>query len=328
MTTKKKVLLGISIATIVGVAGYFIYKAISKDEPKSDDEGGGGETDVKSNDPNTQQTPISNTVSTPSSSSSASSGNRPDDVLAFQTYANAQGYKPELVTDGLWGPKTSAAWKKHGTAYKAKEKAEKASGELTGQLKSIFEGIHKDNKPKVYPRNYNNKGTALMVEATSSDGNRNYYWVETGAFMAYDRNTKKWYQSGNYANNGKTLIMTAGINKGKTFTGTWPAVIAGEARTPIVPAQEIQQISDTLASQIAGNLKEAMEGPGTYVPIFFNWWNKMKTMQDYRKVKQLFGKPGGEELGQWIGGETGLMSRNNKAKINKFFTDRGSSSQY
>tara|TARA_R110001599_G_scaffold266278_1_gene467005 strand:- start:2239 stop:3225 length:987 start_codon:yes stop_codon:yes gene_type:complete len=328
MTTKKKVLLGISIATIVGIAGYFIYKAISKPKPKSDAEGGGGVTDVKNNDPNTQQTPVSNTVSTPSSSSNSSSANRPDDILAFQTYANGQGYKPELVTDGLWGPKTSAAWKKHGTAYKAKEKADKASGELTGQLKTIFDGIHKDNKPKVYPRNYNNKGTVLMVEATSSDGNRNYYWLENGSFLAYDRNTKSWYQSGNYANNGKTLILTSGINKGKTFTGTWPAVIAGEARTPIVATQDVQQISDTLASQIAGGLLEAMDGPGTYVPIFFKYWNKMKTLQDYRKVKQLFGKPEGEELGQWIGGEAGLMSRLNKAKINKFFTSRGGNSQY
>ena len=52
----------------------------------------------------------------------SSRSDRPDDVLAFQQYANAQGYTPKLKEDGLWGPKTSKAWKKHGTDFNASDR--------------------------------------------------------------------------------------------------------------------------------------------------------------------------------------------------------------
>jgi len=40
-----------------------------------------------------------------------------DEVSAFQTWANSQGYTPALVVDGIFGVKTTAAWSALGSKY-------------------------------------------------------------------------------------------------------------------------------------------------------------------------------------------------------------------
>ena len=74
-----------------------------------------------------------------------------------------------------------------------------------------------------------------MVEAKGTTSGNVWYWVENGSYLAYNpTKSPKWFQSGNYANNGKTLIITAGINKGKTFTGASPAKTASTASKPVI----------------------------------------------------------------------------------------------
>ena len=321
--TKKRLIIDISLTAILGVIGYYAWKKFGgkiTGQTEGDSKGGGV---FSNNDPNTQQNPVSNKVPTPSSSSSQSSANRPDDILAFQKFANSKGYTPKLVEDGLWGPKTSKAWKKWGSSFKTKEAADKASGELTGQLKVIYENINSADKPKIFPRNHNGKGNQLMVEATGNNSGTKYYWTESGIYLAYNPTTKKWFQGGNYANNGKTLILTSGTNKGKTVKGSYPVPTAYSATQPM--GEQVKTLTNSQVNDIVAKMYYAMKGGGTYENTFMNQWNRMKTLADWSAVYHTFGTKDGENLWQWMDGDFGKYY---KLGFNKWFKDRGSNNRF
>lgn len=91
--TKKSLLISAALI-LIGGAAYMLYKRAK----------GTGEQTADATD-SSESTPT--TLSEPSSSPITS---KPNNVLAFQKFANSKGYSPKLVEDGKWGQKTSAAW--------------------------------------------------------------------------------------------------------------------------------------------------------------------------------------------------------------------------
>ena len=93
--TKKILLTSASILLILGGV-FWLWR---RNKPK-EDETTDGNTNLGSGTPSYQP-----------------SSDVPSDVLAFQKFANSKGYSPKLVEDGIWGSKTSAAWKVWGKEY-------------------------------------------------------------------------------------------------------------------------------------------------------------------------------------------------------------------
>ena len=60
--------------------------------------------------------------------------------MAFQKFANKNGYTPKLKEDGAWGPKTSAAWDSLKTKWFASQnvaKSTSATDLLAGDINSL-----------------------------------------------------------------------------------------------------------------------------------------------------------------------------------------------
>ena len=113
--SKKILLITSAILLIGGGVGYWLWKR-NKDKKAE-------ETPV------TEETPP---ATTPTASVGVNSiEDKPSDVLAFQQYANAKGWSPKLVEDGLWGSKSKSAWAKWGAEFK-KSKGLISSGFVQG----------------------------------------------------------------------------------------------------------------------------------------------------------------------------------------------------
>jgi hypothetical protein len=92
----KKALLISSALLLVGGGIYLWFRNRPKTEETPTDESTGGTSTGSTSD---------SSVSSPTPAVS-----KPNNVLAFQKFANSKGYSPKLKEDGAWGPKTSAAW--------------------------------------------------------------------------------------------------------------------------------------------------------------------------------------------------------------------------
>jgi hypothetical protein len=91
----KKALLISSALLLVGGGIYLWFRNRPKTEENPTEENTGGTSTGSTSDSSVSNTPA---VS------------KPNNVLAFQKFANSKGYSPKLKEDGAWGPKTSAAW--------------------------------------------------------------------------------------------------------------------------------------------------------------------------------------------------------------------------
>ena len=311
---KKRLIIGISLTTILGVAGYFAWQRWGK-KPEEDNDDGVVIDDSKKE---TQQDPISDTSRTPSSSSSKT--NRPDDILDFQKYANEKGYTPKLKEDGLWGPKTSKGWKKWGESYKTSENSRKDSQGFSGQMASIWKAA-KNHSRKVIT---NSKGIKMIKAIGKTSGN-SYYWSVPGSFYSYSPKTKKWLSSGNYANNGKTIIVTGGNNTGKTIKGRDIMNAAYKAATN---PQHKQTLSTSQVNSIATKMYSALSSGGYSTNSnFTKEWNKLKTAADWTAVYHKFGTMDGKNLWNWMK-DASWMTPNSKSYYNKWFKDRGSKNKF
>jgi hypothetical protein len=93
--TKKSLLVSTAVILIAGAA-YMLYKKAKGTTTEAE------ESNPTGNNTDTS-TSSSETISPPVAS-------KPNNILAFQKFANSKGYSPKLSEDGKWGPKTLAAW--------------------------------------------------------------------------------------------------------------------------------------------------------------------------------------------------------------------------
>jgi hypothetical protein len=327
--TKKRLIIGISLTTILGVGGYFLYKYL-KDNNKlpgqSEDEGNSNDdSKVVSS---VTSTPVIPAVS-PNNTSSSSSSDRPGDVLIFQKWANENGYTPKLDEDGLWGPKTSSAWKSKKAEYNksTEEKADPTTG-LSGQQKVIWDAWQNTSSIKPTTKIAKGKGAfadKTFIYATGNVSGKRYSFGPGGLFYAWNKLGGTHIASGNYTNDGKTIVATFGPGKGKTFTSTSALKTANETSTN---PQSVQTLSASQVADIVAKFYYAMKGGGTYTNTFLNNWKRMSTAADWTKVYHTFGKKEGDTLWKWMSEENELMTPSNKAFFNKWFKDRGSSNRF
>jgi hypothetical protein len=319
--TKKRLIIGLSITTILGVGGYFLFKYFKDNnmlfwKGENDDGDGSNYTPPSVTPPNT---------SLPAPSNPSQSVDRPADVLAFQKWANANGYTPKLDEDGLWGPNTKRGWTAKKSAYQSAIGTPTVTTQgagLTGQLKWIFD----------YWQTNGVKG--LSVVPGSSTGNtyvcgvgnsgRRYCYGEGGVWYAYDT-AGKVLMNGNFANNGKTIVVTAGSNKGKTFTGATPMTASGSA---VYNPQVVSNLTTVQQADIVAKMYDAMKGPGTWDMTFNKQFDRLKTLQDWKNVFAMFGTKEGENLAGWMKGEKDLMTYTNKKKYNDWFKKVGHSRRF
>ena len=99
----KKALLISSALLLVGGGIYLWFRNRPKTEENPTEENTGGTSTGSTSDSSVSNTPA---VS------------KPNNVLAFQKFANSKGYSPKLKEDNTWGPKTSAAWNALSADYK------------------------------------------------------------------------------------------------------------------------------------------------------------------------------------------------------------------
>lgn len=94
---------------LIGLAWYLVGESNKKDTPCP------GDNMHKDENGNC----VLNTIQTPAPPvylpTPPVSNGKPQNILAFQQYANSKGWSPKLVEDNAWGPKTLEAW----TALKA-----------------------------------------------------------------------------------------------------------------------------------------------------------------------------------------------------------------
>lgn len=314
--TKKKLIIGLSLTTILGVGGYFAYKWWKNNQDEEEDDGVVNDTNVS----NTNQQVIS-PPSSPSSSS-GSAGSRPGDVLAFQKWANNDGYKPALEEDGLWGPKTKAAWNSKKAGYNASADVQASVGQLSGQLKVIYDKFMASSSVKANTKAYKNSSTGVMnVSTVGNKSGKKYVYVAGGSLYVYD-SAGTQIAAGNYANNGLKVVVTLGPEKGKTFTGTSILKVANKASGL---SENTVTLSDSEAADIVAKMYYAMKGGGTYENTFMTQWNRLKTLADWSKVFHTFGKKDGENLFQWMAGDFEYIY---KVRFNKWFKDHGSSNRF
>ena len=289
--TKKRLIIGISLTTILGVGGYFLHKYL-KDNNKlpwksEDEEDGDNDSDVKAS---VTTTPVIPAVS-PNNTSTSSSSDRPGDVLIFQKWANENGYTPKLDEDGLWGPKTSSAWKSKKAEYNksTEEKADPTTG-LSGQQKAIWDAWQGTSSIQPTTKIAEGQGAfagKTFIYATGNITGKRYSFGPGGLFYAWDKQGGNHIASGNYTNNGKTIVATFGPGKGKTFTSTNAMKSADEMSTN---AQMVKTLSNNEVADVAAKMYNAMDGAGTYENMFNNAWNRMKTYADWSAVNSAFGK--------------------------------------
>ena len=320
--TKKKIIIGLSVTTILGVAGYFLYQYIKDSQSGEGDSD--GDSGVDQSITNTATLAPPSTGGSPPSQSNPGVADRPDDVLAFQKWANANGWTPKLDEDGLWGPKTKSAWNSKKASYNSSTGAD--MGQLTGQLKVIYDKFMatsslKDNTKFII----GSKTAKPIVRTIGNTSGKWYYYYGGGAFYVYNKEKTKQIASGNYTNNGLTLVMTSGPGKGRTFTGTSILKVANEASSN---PQATKTLSNNDVTDIVVKFYDAMKGMGTKDGTFLTNWKRMQTLADWSAVYHTFGTKDGENLWQWMKGESALQSPVRKAYFNKWFADRGSSNRF
>ena len=316
--TKKKLIIGLSVTTILGVGGYFLYKYI-KDKNAS-----AGEGDVDSNVVIDNKVTTTIVIPPGASPNAVTTGDRPSQVLVFQKYANTSGYKPALKEDGLWGPKTKAAWVKLKSAYQSQAAVKAQAGQLSGQLKVIYDAFMSADSLKTNTKAYQNNATKLMnVETIGDTSGKKYIYSAGGSMFVYNGAVK--VASGNYTNNGLTLVMTFGPGKGQTFTGDRILQVANSASTD---PQAQSKLSLVQQADIVAKMYKAMKGPGTWDMDFNKEWNRLRTKQDWLDVFNLFGKKQNASLYQWMSEESDLMRPYNKKKYNDWFKSVGSTTRF
>ena len=318
--TKKKLIIGLSLTTILGVGGYFAYKWWKDNRPAGE-----------GNDDDNNDTNVSNTnqqvISPPSSpsSSSGSAGSRPGDVLAFQKWANNDGYKPALEEDGLWGPKTKAAWNSKKAGYTASADVQANVGQLSGQLKVIYDKFMASSELKANTKAYKNSSTGVMnVSTVGNKSGKKYVYVAGGSLYIYN-SAGTQIAAGNYTDNGLKIVVTLGPAKGKTFTGTSILKVANLASSN--PNMQ-QTLSNNDVTDIVVKMYDAMDGAGTKLPQFMSQWARMKTYADWSAVYNAFDKKEGDNLWTWMKEESALQTPQKRAYFNKWFKDKGSSNRF
>jgi len=149
MEKNTKIIIGVISTLAVGGVAYWL---ITKNKKKKEQELLGGDEDTTV----IEETSTTTQPKQTSSSTSSSSSSKPENVLEFQKYANQKGHKPKLVEDGIWGSKSSGAWKLWGTDYE-KDKmagtlnvgAGATTGGVAGITKAIF-GVEKPPEKNIY----------------------------------------------------------------------------------------------------------------------------------------------------------------------------------
>ena len=319
--TKKKIIIGLSVTTILGVGGYFLYQYL-KDRADANAEGDVTD-DGKSSDTvvTTTTTPV---VNPPAKPASQPQGSRPDDILAFQKWANENGYTPKLDEDGLWGPKTKSAWTAKKSDY---EKAiGPASGRLSGQLKTIYDKFMASSTLKDVTKIDTASNGAEYVQTVGNKSGKMYFYWPGGLIYVFNT-VGTSLMDGVYTNDGLKIVVTSGANQGKTYTGTSILAVANDASTD---TNYVKNYTDWEYANIAAKMYDAMKGAGTKDQTFANQWSKLKSYADWSQTSKFFGKHDGQSLFQWMAGESALMHGKwyNKAYFNKWFKDRGSGNRF
>ncbi|MFY8164967.1 MAG: hypothetical protein ACOVJ8_00155 [Sediminibacterium sp.] len=161
---KKILLITSAILLIGGGVGYWLWKR--KKDFKEE------ETPMAEQPSAT--TPSAQTTITPSGTST-SVEDKPANVLAFQRYANSKGWSPRLNDDGIWGPKTRAAWAKWGADFK-KSNGVISSGFTKGDKLMVQFPLA---KATAYSRQ-TGKAIGSITNATfGQDSNRNGWFLGT-----------------------------------------------------------------------------------------------------------------------------------------------------
>jgi len=146
MEKNTKIIIGVIGTLAVGGVAFWL---IRKNKKKKEQEALGGDEETTVIEETTQE-PTKTSTSTSSSSSSSS---KPENVLEFQKYANQKGHQPKLVEDGIWGSKSSGAWKLWGTDYQKDKMAGKinvssgTTGGVAGGVGAVTKAIFGVAKP-------------------------------------------------------------------------------------------------------------------------------------------------------------------------------------
>jgi hypothetical protein len=226
-TNTRKYLIYGSIATIVGVLAYYIWKGSKKDDKPKD------ETPAPDNDGNQKDGNIKDNGggATPpikdcTNNSTLKSENA---IRKFQYYViNTKGDKTILLPDnddGIWGCKTRAAWDKYGADYK------KSLGGETPEGGSAVAGIttqNKDNFNKLaasFSKPFYTTASGIryfILKFYDPSGTKPNIWTirmfeqasmkDKGTTYAIIDHNGNNIQTGYYTNAGKNLRATTGRN--------------------------------------------------------------------------------------------------------------------
>lgn len=174
---KNKSLVVIASLVLLSAGGYALYRWYQG--KKSTDAGSESGTNE----------PTGSTDKTPSPSTTEDS---PSDVLAFQKYANGQGWSPKLVEDGIFGSKTKAAWASLSSSFKNQKNYTSAIDALSADIKALdLKKIYAKAPVKVYNLSnkvsFTAKGGELLGTVSNSRKSGNGYVVY------FFRNGVKYY---------------------------------------------------------------------------------------------------------------------------------------
>lgn len=301
----KKGVVAVALLAFIGALGYLAYSLVPKKDEEEEEDGDVDGGDVDGDD---------------SSSGGGGGGGSYVAPTEDPMRAIAAEYR-------LWANSTDALSKKYGkessynldaeisgnpnnswfrksyAAGKAEFEAWKKKQSVNAVIKPIYDIVSKGSGKTTYLSKDNSRNSAKidMVEYKSDKKPLIYYWKADGTMSVWNRDKKQTVTRGNWSKSGKSIAVTFGSNKGKTFTNNSPVVNAYLASYNPMENQTYSEMSTY--KLIADNLYDAMKGGGTVDRTFWRNMKKIKTTKDYDLVKSKYGKKGGYNLVEWIKGD-------------------------
>ena len=324
---KKNLFIGLALTTIVGAAGYLIWSMNPK-KPK-------GETPPPpppSDDPPPVVTPpVVNTGSGTSSGGSSGGGYTPPTkselATAYRAWANSTAelskkYGKESKYDldatgsaNSFFDKSYAAGKTEYEAY-LKDKAGVKAADLPANLKSLY---NIETWGKTLGKNAQNQ---YYIQLKASTG-LYYFFYDTGRAKIWNNNTKKEVSLLDWWDKGKSVKVTSGENKGKTFTANSPHEVMTKAS---VDPQKKESWTDATYTTAVVQLYDAMKGGGTKDNQFWSWYYKMtQTRADWDKFLSRWNNQGGYNFYTWVRDDIGSEYHN---KLNQRMKNIGASTRW
>lgn len=176
---KNKSLVIVASLVLLSAGGYAFYRWYQ------------GRKSSGENKPETTPSEPSATNATTTNQSTTAT-DEPSDVMAFQAYANQQGWSPKLVVDGIFGSKTKAAWASLGSSFKNRKSYTSAVDALSADIKSLdLKKIYAVAPLKVY--NLSNKVSFTAKGGELLGAVSNSRKTGSGYVVYFFRNGVKYY---------------------------------------------------------------------------------------------------------------------------------------